>query len=85
MVKAQTKDVSVHIRINENCNKKLNEIMAVHGWNCNSAVEYSIIEMHREMVRDGYISARYDNEIYDDLGVKTAAKITAVVKGKKID
>lgn len=44
-----------------------------------------VINSHKEHVRDGYINAKYDNAILDDLAVKAAARITAAVKGEKLD
>ena len=85
MAEAKKKDIEFHARINENCNRKLNDIMAVHGWNSSAAFEYAVIELHKQMVRDGYIPARYDNEIYDDYAVRGVMALTAAVKGKNID
>jgi len=82
---SKKRDVSIHVRLNENCNKKLNEIMVVHGWNTTDAVEYAVIELHRVMVRDGYIPVRYDNDILSDKAVQAAIKVTAAVKRKNLD
>lgn len=81
----QLREKQVYIRCSENIEKKFLAICEVHGMNQNDCFQLLVINSHKEHVRDGYINAKYDNAILDDLAVKAAARITAAVKGEKLD
>lgn len=82
---AQHREVQINIRCSPNIQKKFLAIADAHGMNQNDAFQVIVIDSHKEHVRDGYLPARYDNEVMEDLGVKAAIKLASMTKGKSAD